>query len=154
MRITQGHFNCLCCHVRTLIPRDVQEHDGWEHLKDGPIEALPGAVEIVSKDDEADGDSGEAARVPRGLPEPTEPSAEERARHNLNHWPYKCWCEHCVRARRPNSPHVYSPSSSSRSIPVFVANYCFLRDAQGESLVTCFVGKTYPSRNTIALIVD
>ena len=43
---------------------------GWNNFGDGPIEALEGeVVETVNAEDEASGDDGEAARIPRGLPE-------------------------------------------------------------------------------------
>ena len=132
----------------------VQDHDGWENLRDVPIEALDvDARELVDNDDEVDAESGEVARVPRGLPEPSEPTAAMRARHNLTHWPYRNWCEHCVAARRANTKHPHSPSSD-RTVPVFVSDYCFLRDSRDEDLATCFVGKIYPSRNMFASIVD
>ena len=132
----------------------VQDHDGWENLRDVPVEALDvDARELVDNDDEVDAESGEVARVPRGLPEPSEPTAAMRARHNLTHWPYRSWCEHCVAARRANTKHPHSPSSD-RTVPVFVSDYCFLRDSRDEDLATCFVGKIYPSRNMFASIVD
>ena len=67
----------------------MQDHDGLENLRDVPIEALDIDVrELIHNDDEVDAESGEDARVPRGLPEPSKPTAAMRARHNLTHWPY------------------------------------------------------------------
>ena len=146
---------CLVCPVRPSSDQTVQDCDAWDNLNNAPIEALPGEkFDVVNLDDEVDGDSGVAARVPRGLPMPEEPTPEQRAKHNLTHWPYKSWCEHCVRARRPNSHHRYNPSASSRTLPVCVADYCFLRDARDEDLTTVFVAKIYPSRNLFAAVVS
>ena len=146
---------CLVCPVRPSAQLDVQDCDAWDSLGDAPIPALPNEkFDAVDLDDEVDGDSGEAARVPRPLPEPDEPTAAQRAQHNLTHWPYKNWCEHCVRSRRPNSQHRHSPSASTRTLPVFVADYCFLRDARDEDLTTVFVGRVYPSRNIFATVVS
>ena len=146
---------CLVCPVRPSARPDVQDCDAWDNLGDAPIPALPDEkFDAVDLDDEVSGDNGEAARVPRPLPEPDEPTAAQRAQHNLTHWPYKSWCEHCVRSRRPNSQHRHSPSASTRTLPVFVADYCFLRDARDEDLTTIFVGRVYPSRNLFATVVS
>ena len=65
----------------------VQDHDGWENRRGLPVNALDtDARELVDNDDEVDAESGEVARVPRGLPEPSEPTAAMKARHNLTHW--------------------------------------------------------------------
>ena len=146
----------LVCPVRPRRDNAETEQDaeGWENIRDGPVEALEGAeVERIGDDDEVELETGNCARRPRGLPEPFSPSAAERARHNLTHWPYRSWCEHCVRSRRPNSRHHFSPSSSERTVPVLVADYCYLRDSRDEDLAEVFVGRLYPSRMTIAMVV-
>ena len=109
-------------------------------------------MEVVNLDDEVDADSGETARVAQGLPEPRAPTAAERARHNLNHWPYRSWCEHCVACRRPNTAHKTSHPSDC-TVPVFVADYCYLRDSRDEDIATCLVGRLYPSRTFDASVV-
>lgn len=148
-------FNLVCpVRPRRNDAETEQGVEGWENLRDGPVEALEGAeIEVVGTDDELDVESGECVRRARGLPEPFSPSAAERARHNLTHWPYRSWCEHCVRSRRPNSGHHYSPSSSERTVPVLVADYCYLRDSRDEDLAEVFVGRLYPSKMTIAMVV-
>ena len=146
----------LVCPVRpNSIDGGMQVDHGWENLADGPIETLDGdSVERVNLDDEVSGDDGTVTRTPVGVPDPPSPHPAERARHNLTHWPHRSWCEHCVLARRPNSKHVFSPSSSYRTIPVFVGDYCDLRDSRDEDSVTVFVGRLYPSRMTFATVVS
>ena len=78
--------------VRPLRPikciMGVQDHDGWKNLRGVPIEALDiDDRELADSDDEVNAESGEVARVPQGLREPSEPTAAMRARHNLTHWP-------------------------------------------------------------------
>ena len=34
------------------------------------------------------------------------PSAEEVRRHMISHVPYRSWCEHCVRGKAKDNPHV------------------------------------------------
>ena len=98
----------------------VQDHDGWKNLRDLPFEALDiDARELVDNYHEVDADNGEVARVPRGLPEPSEPTAAMRARHNLKLWPCRNLCEHCVAARRANTKHPHSPLQAALSPSLF-----------------------------------
>ena len=98
-------------------------------------------------------DDGNAAIVAQGLPEPRQPTKAEVARHNLTHLPYRSWCPHCLAARRPNAPHRSSKKKAGRSIPVFVADYCFVRKPD-EDLLTGLVGKLYDSCAIFASICD
>ena len=156
--MSDDDFFCQLCSTRSNLvcpvrPRrdDAETEQGveaWENLKDGPVEALDSAeVERVGTDDEVDMETGSCVRQARGLPEPYSPSPAERARHNLTHWPYRSWCEHCVRSRRPNSRHIFSPSSSERTVPVFVADYCYLRDSRDEDLAEVFCWPTLPEQD-------
>ena len=144
----------LVCPVRPQSDNELRDDEEWANLDDAPVEALEKeGKDVINLDDEVRGGDGSVVRVPKGLPEPFEPTPQERARHNLIHWPYASWCEHCVRARRPNSHHRYTPSSSDRSVPVFVADYCFLRDSRDDQSMPCVVGKLYPSRQLFAAMV-
>ena len=101
-----------------------------------------------------DAEDGVATQVAKGMPAPRQPTREEIARHNLTHLPYRAWCPHCLAARRPNSHHTASPSSrAGRTVPVFVADYCFSRKPE-ETLLTGLVGKLYPSNAYFASICD
>ena len=84
---------------------------------------------------------------------PKAPSKEIQARHNLTHLPYASWCPWCVMGRRTNSPHFRS-SGSDRSLPLFVADYAFVRDREDEVMCKLLVGKLYPSRKVLACVVD
>ena len=77
----------LICPVRPPIFCGQPDDDfGWPDLTSGPVEALDGeSRDAIDLDDEVSGDEGTIARVPRGLPEPYEPTPVERARHNLTH---------------------------------------------------------------------
>ena len=59
-----------------------------------------------------------------------------------------------MRARRPNSHHRHTPSTSVRALPVFVSDYCFLRDSRDEDVSPCLVGRIYPSRAMFATVVS
>ena len=44
--------------------------------------------------------------------------------------------------------------ASSRDVPLFVVDYCYLRDGRDEDLLTCLVGRLYPSRALISVPCD
>ena len=62
-----------------------------------------------------------AARAPRGLRVPIEPTASERRQHELTHLPYRDWCQHCVKAK---GRHAASKKQLDRQ-PVIQVDYCF-----------------------------
>ena len=132
----------------------VADDEEWEDLArsgllddaDQPGAALMGDEEIVA-------DDGEVVRKARGMPAPKQPSKEDVARHNLNHLPYRSWCPHCVASRRPNSSHRTRKSAAGRSLPLFCADYAYVRKPD-EDLQTMLVGKLYCSHNAFAAICD
>ena len=115
------------CPLSPFIPNSIPDEDvGWAELSQAPIQvegrsAVAAAGDIV--DDVVDCEEDVEVQVPRGMPQPPQPSPQEVARHNLTHWPYRSWCPHCVSCRRPNSHHRKSQPSSSRNIPLFCADY-------------------------------
>ncbi|OLQ00764.1 hypothetical protein AK812_SmicGene16545 [Symbiodinium microadriaticum] len=62
-----------------------------------------------------------AARAPRGLRVPIEPTASERRQHELTHLPYRDWCQFCVKAK---GRHAASKKQLDRQ-PVIQVDYCF-----------------------------
>ena len=52
--------------------------------------------ETIEEVESTKDDEGQAPRV---LTSPSQPSKEERRRHNCTHIPYRSWCDHCVRGR-------------------------------------------------------
>ena len=91
---------------------------------------------------------------PRALPDPRAPSLDIVRKHNLTHWPYAPWCPHCVMARRTSDPHFQSRDEGERQQPLFVVDYCFIRNAADEELITLLVGKLYPFRKVFCCVVD
>ena len=61
------------------------------------------------------------ARVAKGLKVPGEPSASERAQHELTHLPFRDWCPHCVKSKGRHGP---AKKQSDRQ-PVIQVDYCF-----------------------------
>ena len=136
------------CDEELLCPL-CDEQDGWERPEESGM-ALDqnGIVDAMDGVDEVD-ESGGVIQLPKGLPAPTLPSKSEIELHNLTHIPYRNWCPHCVAARRKNDPHLLS--LDERTVPLFVADYCFLGDEADEDLCTTLVGRVFPSRALIAV---
>ena len=67
-------------------------------LEPGPEEAGDG---LGAEGAEAE----EEAVVPRRAREPSDPTDEERRRHETTHLPFRSWCPYCVRGRLANPPH-------------------------------------------------
>ena len=84
------------------------------------------------QDDQHDGeDEGE---VPLCLPCPGAPSVADREAHELTHWPYRKWCEDCVRGRAVGPLHKKIPAASRESHVLRVhLDYAFLPEEVVES---------------------
>ena len=67
--------------------------------------AADGAQRHVGDDDSAREDLEEEADRPRAAAIPRSPSKAEIAQHELTHFPYRSWCEDCVRGRATGHKH-------------------------------------------------
>ena len=150
----------LCCPVRPSQSlsgegRPVDDDDEeWNDPSESYLyEAPPPNQERITDGDMVDADEGVAYQKARTIPEPRRPTREEVARHNLTHLPYCSWCPHCVACRRSNVPHRQLTASDGRTLPIFVADYAFMRKPN-EDLVTMLVGRLYPSRMVFATVCD
>ena len=56
---------------------------------------------------------------------PEEPSAEERARHEVTHLPYQLWCARCVVGKGRAKSHIQRPVESVK-VPKFEMDFCYL----------------------------
>ena len=133
----------------------IHDAEGWDSLEDADVLTDPeskAAQNLDDTDDEINVDGG-AAQIPRGLPAPAMPSKEEKERHDLTHINYRSWCPHCVFGRRNNSPHR-TASAGKRNLPLFCADYCFIRDKDDPENLTCLVGRLYPSKALFASACD
>ena len=134
----------------------ILEADGWDRIEDADVLPDPESkspMHLEDTDDEIDIEDGRATQLPRGLPAPAMPSKEEKDRHELTHINYRSWCPHCVFGRRNNTAHR-SASSGKRNLPLFCADYCFIRDIDDPENLTCMVGRMYPSKAIFATACD
>ena len=61
---------------------------------------------------------GDASREAKGQTQIREPTAAERQLHNLTHWPYKGWCDHCLSMKGLEDRHESIPDSRDRDTPI------------------------------------
>ena len=83
--------------------------------------------------DEAIGDEEETegAIEPVALRDPGQPTAKERAEHELTHQPPRPWCDFCSGGRGQHDHHRAIPDPESlreAAIPTISLDYCFMAD--------------------------
>ena len=109
-----------------------------------------GIVDHIDGEDEMVAETGECVQVAKGLPFPKLPSQSEIEQHNLTHLPYRSWCPFCVAGRRKNNPHLAN-QGKERTVPLFVSDYCFLRDDDDTETLSVLVGRMCPSQAVVAI---
>ena len=67
------------------------------------------------------------------LPDPREPTMEERREHNVTHIPFRSWCKHCVRGKSLGAAHRSGTGSATRKVPTISLDYFYLGDAEDNS---------------------
>ena len=86
-------INAVICPLSPFDPNSEPDEDvGWADMSESPIQAegrsaVAAAGDVV--DDVVDCEEDVEVQVPRGMPQPSQPSPQEVARHNLTHWPYR-----------------------------------------------------------------
>ena len=128
--------------------------DGWESIQQSHVEQVSGEQPNGDLGDIVDIDDDTTVQKAVCMPAPIQPPQAQVDAHNLTHWPYRSWCPHCVAARRPNTPHFSSKSSITRTVQLFVADYCYVRDNEDKQLATVLVAKLFPSNLLLCTVVD
>ena len=84
--------------------------------------------------------------------EPGNPSAKERAEHELNHWPYRSWCEACVKGRAVGQQHRSMKGEYAESLVARVLmDYGFLHEE--EVTVESEHGQEVESKTSMTIMV-
>ncbi|CAE7837865.1 unnamed protein product [Symbiodinium sp. CCMP2592] len=95
-------------------PGTLRLHPGARprEVEDAAMEAAADEEAEAAEEEEAAGNPApleEQAEQPdsrpRGLRAPRNPTAQERAEHELTHTPYQAWCEKCVEGKAREDPH-------------------------------------------------
>ena len=81
---------------------DASESESESQEKDEGTGAGQEEKEAEMQEECNEGEGGNTARIVRS---PGTPSQAEREQHNMTHWPYRSWCEHCNKGRGVGQPH-------------------------------------------------
>ena len=90
-----------------------------------------------------------SAHVPRSLQVPKEPTAQERAEHELTHLPFRSWCKTCVMSK---SRQDHSKKLRLKQ-PVLQCDYSFFTDPKVEGSVTILNVRDVMSGLALACVV-
>ena len=90
--------------------------------------------------DEEDGPQHTAKRA-TGVPQPKQPTAQERAEHELTHLPYRTWCDISVRTKGKANSHPQQESKQS-VIQVDITYVKSLDDKTSTPILTAIVVAT------------
>ena len=76
---------------------------------------------------------GQPAFQPAMVALPAEPSAEEKARHELTRYPSAPWCIHCIVGKGKELPHrrILADAVAPLDQHMFFASYCFIETNAG-----------------------
>ena len=108
----------------TVVPVWMEEvgnetEDIYEEAREGEADG--------QQDEIYDGEAEDMA--PKKIaPDPVVPVQAEIDEHEVDHIPYRQWCEECVRGRGTGEPH--SPSEGIHAMPVVEFDYIFVTDKE------------------------
>ena len=94
-------------------------------------------------------DMDTSAQAPRSLHVPKEPTAQERAEHELTHLPFRSWCKTCVMSK---SRQDHSKKLRLKQ-PVLQCDYSFFTDPKVEGSVTILNVRDVMSGLALACVV-
>ena len=87
------------------------------------------------------------------IPAPKDTSAAEREKHFASgHLPYDPRFKICISCKRPNVPHNQS-HESTRTIPLLVGDYGFIKDGTDDENATVLVLKLWPFKLIVSCLV-
>ena len=89
----------------------------------GDAQPGEGVGEVEGFDENAEEDC-----APKWIsPDPGQPTQSEIDDHNVDHWPYRCWCEACVKGRGVGEAHRGEGRRAGGSaVPVIALDYLFV----------------------------
>ena len=97
-------------------------------------------------------EQGPGALDPVPLTSPPSMTPAQWAKHVLTHLPYHPGCPVCAATRRPNDQHRIS-HDDERTIPLLVADYCFVKSSADKVLQALRVMILYPYTLYVACAV-
>ncbi|CAE7242878.1 unnamed protein product [Symbiodinium sp. CCMP2592] len=76
----------------------------------------------------------DSTREPKGQSVTKAPTEAERQLHELTHWPFRPWCDHCMAMRGVEDRHESLPGSADTEVPIISFDYAFtsVSGAEGQ----------------------
>ena len=84
--------------------------------------------EVCNVDD--DEETEESTHM-KSIKSPSAPSRQEMLEHCLTHFPFRSWCQHCVKGKAKATKHSVSGGADDSSVPIIGLDYAFMRDRKG-----------------------
>ena len=100
---------------------------------------------IIGTEQIVEDEHGPGAREARPLPSPPSVTPAQWAKHCITHLPFQPGCPICVSCRRPNTHHRQA-HEAERTIPLLVADYCYVQATGDDALQTMLVMRLYPCK--------
>eukprot|EP00971_Amphidinium_carterae_P237112 4705949-Amphidinium_carterae.1 len=74
---------------------------------------------------------------------PVTPTEEEIRYHNLTHYPYREWCQHCVLGRGRDDKHTKRVEREQEGTPGIQLDYSFLTDGETQVPLLAAIDNVY-----------
>ena len=96
-----------------------------------------------------DEEEPQQANRAKGLPQPAQPTQQERAEHELTHLPFRSWCPTCVanKGRADNHPKQHS------KLPVVQFDFCYFKTAGEQQTTPILTGIDVETGMAMATVV-
>ena len=86
----------------------------------------------------------------RGVKTPQQPTAQERAEHQLTHLPYRTWCPTCVKNKGRADNH---PKQRTSNIPVVQFDFCFFKGFGEQQTTPILTGIDVETGMSMAVLI-
>ena len=133
------------------VQADGESQSGQDAEEIGP-EAVDDSAQLPQEGQAAEEVAIENPAV-RAVPDPGQPTREERAMHELTHLPFRPWCADCVAGRAANDPHRRLAREVDDGPPKVSVDYGFESSTDGTEQRTILVVKVAGSNVVIARCV-
>ena len=117
--------------VTGISPRKISGEGGL--MRDGMLgantaeEAKEGAANTDSEEDDEDHEEALVKRAPN----PSDPTPEERERHNATHRPFRSWCPVCVKAiGREDAHYARTAEERKEGLPQISMDYATITEQE------------------------
>ena len=105
-------------------------------------------AEKDGEDTDSDSPGGEA-EIPMSVSVPCKPDAKMVEEHNATHFPWRSWCEICVKGRAEDDGHR-KKIDEPNEIPIVSMDYCYLVEETASKVKPVLVIKCSKSKNITA----